>query len=98
MRRGGLTTVTVNVLDGCSIPVADGWPIQLSAQRGQFVGGGSTITLPTAGGRVQAVLMSGRAAGPLRIVARHGSTRGETVLSVEDRWAIELYMPLALNW
>jgi len=98
VRRSGSTTVAVNVLDGCANPVADGWPIELAVERGRFLEGSRTIVLPTVNGRVRATLVADQEPGPLRIVARYGSTRGETVLSVEDRWLVELFVPFASNW
>lgn len=82
----GATEVTVAVTDACGNPVADRWPIQLAAERGEWPGGGLTLALPTDAGRVAATLQVGQTAGAMRITASDGAAggtaSGETVVTV----------------
>ena len=85
VHRGGRTRLTTSVLDACGNEVLDGWPIRLTAERGQFEGAAGTVALPTLGGAVRATLLVGDAPGPLRVTARHGNDLGETMVSVAER-------------
>jgi len=81
----GEVEVTVDVADACDNPVADRWPVQLTAERGEWPNGGLALALPTSGGRVAATLRAGASTGPLKITAAHGEARGETTITVLDR-------------
>ncbi|MCB0217207.1 MAG: DUF11 domain-containing protein [Chloroflexi bacterium] len=95
----GTTRVTVLVSDACANPVADGWPITLSAERGRWANGASRYTLPSTGGRVEAILSVGRVAGTLRVSASHAQTQGEAQISVDPaptRW--DIYLPFSATY
>lgn len=92
--RGGRTRISVGVLDGCGNVVADGWPIELHAERGAFDGGGSTVTRTTVDGSVGAKLRVDETPGGLRVTARHAQEMGETVVTVLA-WREGLYVPYA---
>ena len=94
--NGGTTRVTVLVSDACANPTADGWPITLSAERGRWANGSGSYTLPSTGGRVEAILSVGSLAGALRLSASHAELRGESQVSVEPaptRW--DIYLPFS---
>jgi hypothetical protein len=79
---GGSTTIQADVQDACGLPVADGTPIRLAAERGSFDNGAGSITLNTKGGRVSAQLRVGSVLGPLAIVARYDAVSGNATLTV----------------
>jgi hypothetical protein len=92
---GGDVVITANVLDGCSNEVADGWPIELEAERGSFNDGSRRVVLTTSGSRVTARLYVGAEPGPLRVTAYYGAELGETVVAVLDQREIpKSYLPL----
>ena len=90
--RAGKTRVSVDVLDGCSNVVADGWGITLRAERGRFDNESNRLTLPTDGGSVRARLRVDDEPGPLRVTASWSDEIGETMISVSPRW-MGLYVP-----
>jgi hypothetical protein len=95
VRRGGSSTITANVLDGCANYVADGWQIELVAERGSFGDSGRRRIMQTAGGSVRAELAVGGEPGSLRVVAFHEDVIGQVYISVQERAMHELYLPFA---
>lgn len=79
---GGTIDLVAAVIDGCGNPVADGWPVTFTAERGTFDGGGRAAIVATIGGSARARLFVGQAPGRLAVAAELGAVFGEAVVDV----------------
>ncbi|MFN8559993.1 MAG: hypothetical protein U0531_22440 [Dehalococcoidia bacterium] len=79
---GGSTELVAQAIDGCGNPVADGWPVTFTAERGAFPGGGASAVTATIGGVARARLSVGAALGRLVVTADQRSVHAQTAIDV----------------